>query len=42
MTRYVTPEGIQEGTKNILKAVCMPGNGKASTDCSYLWRLGGT
>ena len=25
MTQYVTPEGIQEGTKNILKAGCMLG-----------------
>ena len=40
--QYVTPEGIQEGTKNMLKARYMPGDGKPSTDCSYLWHLGGT
>ena len=42
MTQYVTPVGIQEGTKIILQAGCMPGDEKPSTDCSYLWRLGST
>ena len=28
MTQYVTPEGIQEGTKIILQAGCMPGDEK--------------
>ena len=41
MIQYVTPEGIQEGTENILKARCTPGDGKPSTNCSYLWHLGG-
>lgn len=42
MTQYVIPEGIQEGTENILKAGWTPGVGKPSTDCSYPWCLGGT
>jgi len=42
MTQYVTPEGIEEGTKNLLKVGYMPGDGKPSTDCSYLWGLEGT
>ena len=37
MIQYVTPEGIQEGTENILKAGCMPVDGKPSTDCSCPW-----
>lgn len=42
MTQYMTLEGNQERTKNILKAGSMPVDGKPSTDCSCLWRLGGT
>lgn len=42
MAQYVTPEGIQERTKNILKAGCMSGDRKPSTDCSCLWHLRGT
>ena len=34
MAQYATPEGIQEGTNNILKAGRGPGDGKLSTDGS--------
>ena len=42
MTQYMTLEGNQERTKNILKAGSMPVDGKPSTDCSCLWHLGDT
>ena len=42
MTQYVTCEGVQVGTANILKAGWPPGDGKPSADCSCPWCLGGT